>query len=361
MLYKKIIRPVLFRIDPERVHRMAVFYGKQLGNFSFARKTIKSFFYYENEKLTQTIAGIKFVNPVGLAAGFDKEAELMNILPSVGFGFEEIGSITAKPCKGNQKPRLWRLPKYKSIVVNYGLKNQGCEAIAEKLTGKKFAFPLGINIAKTNCPETVDLEKGIQDYVEGFTVMEPYADYLTINISCPNAYGGQPFSNPKYLERLLTETDKIKTKKPLFIKISPELTIKQLDELLSVCAKHNLQGFIISNLVKDRSKLAIPAEDFAKVGMGSLSGKIVYDRSNELISYIYQKTKRKYIIIGCGGIFTAEDAYEKIKRGASLVQLITGMIYEGPMAIKKINVGLVELLEKDGFNHITEAVGSKYR
>lgn len=360
MIYKKVIRPILFKIDPEQIHDLALLLGKTFGKFSLTRQLTKTCFYYKNKKLTQTIAGIRFVNPVGLAAGFDKEAEMMQILPSLGFGFEEIGSITAKPCQGNPKPRLWRLPKYKSLVVNYGLKNQGCKVIAGKLKGKKFAFPVGISIAKTNCPETTDPKIGINDYVESFLTMEPYADYLTINISCPNAYGGRPFSNSNYLKELLSKIDQIKTKKPIFIKISPELSSTQLDELLDICMKHNLTGFVVSNLVKDRSKLTIPPADFAKVGMGSLSGKIMHNRSNELISYVYQKTKGKYIIIGSGGIFTAKDAYEKITRGASLLQLITGMIYEGPRVIKKINKGLVAMLKKDGFENIAEAVGSKY-
>ncbi len=361
MIYTKIIRPFLFKIDPETIHDQALFLGRTFGKFFLTRQLAKAFFYYENKRLTQEIGGIKFANPVGLAAGFDKEAEMMQILPSLGFGFEEIGSITAKPCRGNPKPRLWRLPKYKSLVVNYGLKNQGCKVIAKKLKRKKFTFPVGINIAKTNCPETADFKRGVDDYVECFTTMEPYADYLTLNISCPNAYGGQPFSNSAYLEELLSKIDQVKTKKPIFIKISPELSLTQLDELIGICRKHNLTGFVVSNLVKDRSKLTIPPADFAKVGMGSLSGKIMHKRSNELVSYVYQKTKGKYIIIGSGGIFTAEDAYEKIKRGASLLQLITGMIYEGPAVIKKINKGLVALLKKDGFENIAEAVGSKYR
>ncbi|MEK6969067.1 MAG: quinone-dependent dihydroorotate dehydrogenase [Nanoarchaeota archaeon] len=361
MIYTKLIQPVLFKIDPEQIHDLALLLGKTFGKFSLTRQLTKTCFYYKNKKLTQTIAGIKFVNPVGLAAGFDKEAEMMQILPSLGFGFEEIGSITAKPCRGNPKPRLWRLPKYKSIVVNYGLKNQGCKIIAEKLKKKKLVFPVGINIAKTNCPETVNPEAGVNDYIESFLTMEPYADYLTINISCPNAYGGQLFSDPKYLEKLLSKIDRVKTKNPVFIKISPELSLKQLDELLSICGKHTLTGFVVSNLIKDRSKLTIPPQEFAKVGIGGLSGKILQKHSDELISYIYQKTKGKYVIIGSGGIFTAKDAYEKIIRGASLLQLLTGMIYEGPAVIKKINKGLVELLKKDGFENIAEAVGSKYK
>ncbi|MEW5896081.1 MAG: quinone-dependent dihydroorotate dehydrogenase [Nanoarchaeota archaeon] len=365
MLYKKIIRPILFKIDPERVHNIILFYGRVLGRFFLARKALKSAFYYEHPLLEQTIHGIKFKNPIGLGAGFDKDANLMNILPSIGFGYEEIGSVTAKPCSGNAKPRLWRLPKHKSIVVNYGLKSKGCKAIASKLasklSGKKFAFPLGISIAKTNCEETADPEKGIADYIEGFSTLEPFADYLTINISCPNAYGGQPFSNPELLEKLLARIDLIKTKKPVFLKISPDLSFAEINKIISVCNKHNIQGFIISNLVKNREKTGIPSESFLKIGKGGLSGKVVQKFSDDLISYIYKKTKGRYTIIGCGGIFTAEDAYEKIRRGASLLQLVTGMIYEGPAVIKHINKGLVVLLQRDGFTNISEAVGKGKR
>ncbi|MEK6846050.1 MAG: dihydroorotate dehydrogenase (quinone), partial [Nanoarchaeota archaeon] len=266
-----------------------------------------------------------------------------------------------EPCAGNPKPRLWRLPKHKSIVVYYGLKNPGCTAIAKKLAGKKFAFPLGISVAKTNCPETVDIDAGIRDYVKAFQTLEPYADYLTINISCPNAYGGQPFTDEKKLEQLLGETDKIKTKKSVFLKISPDLSKEQINQLLKVTQKHNVQGWIISNLTKEREKSGISPEEFSKVGPGGLSGKLVEKRANEMISYVYQKTGGKLTIIGVGGIFTAEDAYEKIRRGASLLQMITGMIFEGPQVVGKINHGLVKLLEQDGYQNIAEAVGAYHR
>ncbi|MBU0457252.1 MAG: quinone-dependent dihydroorotate dehydrogenase [Nanoarchaeota archaeon] len=359
-IYQKLIRPVFFKIDPERVHNMILFYGKLLGKFYLTKNILRFMFNYQNDKLKQKIHGIEFSNPIGLAAGFDKDAQLMNILPSIGFGYEEIGTITAKSCTGNPKPRLWRMPKYKSIVVNYGLKNLGCKAIAKRLKGRQFDFPLGINIAKTNSKETVDREAGIKDYVDGFSMMEPFADYITINISCPNAYGGQPFSDSESLNGLLHKIDEIKISKPIFLKLSPDLPIEEVDKIIAVCDRHNIQGFVISNLVKNRSKTYIPAKEFSKIGEGGLSGKVVYDFSNELISHVYKKTKGRYIIIGCGGIFTAEDAYEKIKRGASLLQLITGLIYEGPGVIKEINKGIVELLEKDGFTNISEAVGSEY-
>lgn len=357
MIYKTTIKPLLFKADPEMVHERIVKIGSFLGRFALTRKLTAIFFSYQHDSLIQIIDGIKYLNPLGLAAGFDKDANLLEIIPAVGFGFEEIGSITALPCQGNPKPRLWRLPQHKSLVINYGLKNEGCKAIAKKLQSKKKNSPLGISIAKTNCKRTVDTNAAVLDYCESFITLEPFADYLTINISCPNAFGGQPFSSPKLLEILLTKLDAIKTPKPRYIKISPDLSTKEVEDIILVSDKHNIQGFIVSNLLKDREKSGIPPESFSKVGKGGLSGKPIEKIANEFISHIYAKTKGKYTIIGCGGIFNADDAYAKIKAGANLVQLITGMIYEGPGLIKNINKDLTILLKKDGFTNISEAVG----
>ncbi len=361
MIYQTAIKPLLFKADPERVHERIIKIGSILGRFAVTRKLTSVFFSYRHDSLTQTIDGIKYLNPVGLAAGFDKDANLTEIIPAVGFGFEEIGSVTAMPCQGNPKPRLWRLPQHKSLVVHYGLKNEGCKAIAKKLQSlrsKKRSSPLGISIAKTNCKETADADAAVLDYYESFVTLEPFADYITINISCPNAFGGQPFSSPKLLELLLAKLDAVKTTKPRYIKISPDLSIKEVEDIISVSDRHNIQGFIVSNLLKNRKKSGLPPETFSKVGNGGLSGKPVEKFANKIISHIYIKTKGKYTIIGCGGIFNADDAYAKIKAGADLVQLITGMIYEGPGLIKDINKGLVVLLKRDGFANISEAVGT---
>ena len=360
IMYKQLIKPLLFKMDPERVHDHALALGKVLGKIKIFNPLIALFYRYKNRKLTSRVNGIKYLNPVGLAAGFDKNADLMNILPSIGFGFEEVGSITALPYKGNPKPRLHRLPKYKSLVVNYGLKNIGAMKIEKKLK-KRFKFPIGINIAKTNCKETIDTKKGIIDYYLSLKRLQKYADYVTINISCPNTFGGEPFTEPKKLDKLLAKLNTLKSNKPRYIKLSPDLSIKEVDSILKIVKKYNIQGFVISNLVKKRETTKIPMLAFSRVGKGGLSGKPVQDRSDNLISYIYKKTKGQYTIIGVGGIFNAKDAYEKIISGASLVQLITGMIYEGPMVIKKINKGLVRLLEKDDFTNISQAVGSKHK
>ena len=360
-IYKAAIKPLLFRADPEKVHDRIIKIGSFLGRCAATRKLAAISFGYRHDSLTQTIDGIKYLNPVGLAAGFDKNANLTEIIPAVGFGFEEIGSVTALPCMGNPKPRLWRLPQHRSLVVNYGLKNEGCEAIAEKLrflqTRGKRSSPLGISIAKTNCKKTAEADDAVLDYHESLTVLEPFADYITINISCPNAFGGQPFSSPKLLELLLAKLDAVKTTKPRYIKISPDLSIKEVEDIISVSGRHNIQGFIVSNLLKNRKKSGLPPETFSKVVNGGLSGKPVEKFANKIISHIYIKTKGKYTIIGCGGIFNADDAYAKIRAGADLVQLITGMIYEGPGLIKDINKGLVVLLKRDGLANISEAVG----
>jgi len=238
----------------------------------------------------------------------------------IGVRNKIIGSITALPCKGNEKPRLWRLKKSKGLVVYYGLKNDGAEKIAKKLKSKKIAIPLGISIAKTNCLETADTQKGIYDYVESYKIFSDIGDYITINISCPNAYGGLPFTDRESLSRLLTEIGKVKKTKPIFIKMAPDLSDKQLDEIIEVSQKHEIDGFICVNLTKDRENKSImnKIKDKDLPNMGGISGKVVEELSNQLIAKVYKKTNGKAVVIGCGGIFSAEDAYKKIKLGSSL-------------------------------------------
>ncbi len=351
--YKNLLKKILFLRDPEKVHNRFIKIGKFLGDNSLFRKLIKSLFYYENKKLEQSILGIKFSNPVGLAAGFDKDAELTDILPSLGFGFEEVGSITGEFCPGNPKPRLWRLKKSKALVVYYGLKSLGRKRIFLKLKHKQFRIPIGISIARTNIKKTVPLQAGIDDYVNSFRTFSGVGDYFTINISCPNTCGGEPFTNSSNLDKLLDELDKIYTKHPIFLKLSPDLSNSELDRIIELSYRHRIHGFICSNLSKKRNfKLE---ENIPK--NGGISGKVVEDKANNMIKYLYSKTKGNFVIIGVGGIFSAEDAYKKIKLGSSLVQLITGMVFEGPQLIKEINRGLVRLLEEDGFSNISEVVG----
>ena len=359
--YRHIAKPFFFRRDPEAVHDRICGIGKRLGGFTITRAVVRTLFCYQHPMLVQTIRGVRFPNPIGLTAGFDKNAELTQIMPAVGFGFEEIGSVTGESCEGNPKPRLWRLPKSKGLVVYYGLKNDGCEAIARRLRGRRFEIPIGTSVARTNCSETVPIEAGIADYVKAFRAFADIGAYFTVNVSCPNTCGGEPFTTPDRLELLLRALDPIYTYKPVFLKLPADLTHDELDALMDVASRHRVHGLIISNLTKRRDRPTINQTEIQGLDKGGIIGRPVFDPSNDLIAHAYRRINRHLILIGSGGVFSAEDAYEKIRLGAYLVQLATGLIFEGPQLIGEINRGLVRLLKRDGFSSVSEAVGSSVR
>jgi|GEM_PF-67436 len=358
-LYKYIVKQIVFLFDPENVHDFFNVMGRFLGSNIFTRLFTRAIFYYKNPMLSQKILGIKFENPVGLAAGFDKNIELYKILPEVGFGYEEGGSITGDKSEGNPKPRLWRLKKSQGLIVYYGLNNKGSDEISNRIKKEKFRFPLGVSVAKTNCERTALSEEGIKDYLKGFNLTKTIGSYMTINVSCPNAHGGQPFTDAESLDKLLKVIHKNRNKKPILIKMPPDLKRSEIDDIIEISAKYKIDGFICTNLTKDRMNKKMMAKVHEKniVGFGGISGKPVEDLSNETIKYIYKKTQGKVLIIGVGGIFSEEDAYKKIRLGASLLQMITGMIFEGPQVVGEINQGLVKLLNKDGLENISQAVG----
>ena len=355
VLYKNIMKPIFFKQDPEKVHDRMIKVGKMLGSNPITRAITTFNFGYSNDMLKQEVRGITFKNPVGLAAGFDKNAEIIKVIGATGFGYEEAGSITALQCDGNAKPRLWRLKESKGLVVNYGLKSDGAKEVQKRLENKKFKIPVGISIAKTNCRLTAKQEDGISDYIESYRTLQNIGDYVTINISCPNAYGGLPFTKPEDLDKLLGVINKEEKTKPIFIKFPPDVDEKQLDGMLETIGKYKIDGLIVSNLTKNRNNKFIKEKDLPE--KGGVSGKPLTKMSTELLRKIYKKTGDKYVLVGCGGIFTADDAYEKIKAGATLLQLITGMIFEGPQMVGEINRGLVEKLKADGYKNISEAVG----
>lgn len=346
-LYRHILKPIFFARDPEDVHNLILRRGVLLGKHRIARSITHATFGYGDSMLEQNLHGIRVANPAGLSAGFDKNAVLTQIIPHVGFGFMEVGSITAEASLGNPKPRLWRYPEEQSILVHLGLNNDGVELIASRLEHTAFHFPVGTNIAMTNRPEKFGVEEGIADYATSFRRLANIGSYFTVNISCPNTYQGEPFSDPEVLDKLFSSLDSIPTRKPIFLKLSPDLSESEVDAIVEVGQNHRLHGFVCSNLTKKHSK----------EHPGGLSGKIQQKLSDEQLAHLAKRAHGQYTLIGVGGIFSAEDAYYKIKLGASLVELITGMIYEGPQLISAINQGLVRLLKKDGFRSIQDAVG----
>ncbi len=364
LLYKVLAKPLFFSFDPELVHNTMVSLGSLMGKSSKARKITNSTLAFSHPILKQKIAGMSFSNPIGLSAGFDYNANLTDILPNVGFGFESVGTVTNIPYEGNPKPRLGRLPKSKSLLVNKGYKSDGADVIAARLRGKTFSYPLGISIGRSNSATLTTLEESMDDIVSCLEKLKKANlkhAYWELNISCPNLIHGNKsitFYPPRNLNMLLAKIDKLKLTKPLFIKMPISENNSDFDKMLNVIVKHRVSGIIIGNLQKDRTNPVFDKAEIKNAPAGNFSGKPCFARSNELIFRAYKKYGNKLVIIGVGGVFNAHDAYEKIKRGASLVMLITGMIYEGPQLIGKINRDLADLVREDGYDNVSSSVGS---
>ena len=359
--YRHILKPLLFRHDPEKIHDRFVKLGQWLGSHTLTQTSVRWLFNFEHPTLEQNLWGLTFKNPVGLSAGFDKDANLTDILPSIGFGHMEIGTVTNQPYAGNPRPRLYRLPQSKGLVVYYGLKNIGARDIVQRLKNKKNKAPMSVSIGRTNNQNFAAVESGIQDYFACLRelVTNNIGDLYTINISCPNTFGGEPFTTPELLTKLLDKLYSLPIPKPVLIKMPINLPWPEFKPLLDTALTFRVNGVIIGNLNKNHHDPAI--KDFIPPNVkGGISGKPTWNLSNELISQTHRYYGDKLTIIGVGGIFSAADAYEKITRGASLVQLITGMIFDGPQLIGEINRGLVELLRRDGYKNIHEAIG-KYQ
>lgn len=360
--YQWIFKPIFFLINPEIIHEFILNLGQFLGKYRFSKNFIRHSFHIFHPCLQQKIAGITFQNPVGLAAGFDYQAKLPQILPSLGFGFGTVGTITNMPYAGNPPPRLGRLPKSKSLMVNKGFKNEGANKVIKKLENKKLEIPIGISVGRTNSPKLPTQKKSVEDIVEAFKKFEKSDvkhSYYELNISCPNIIHGKniTFYPPKNLQELLSEVEKLGIKKPIFIKMPIEKNDQDTLAVLEVITKYSIKGVIFGNLQTHRRDPSLDPNEVKKFKVGKFSGKPCEKRSNELIKLAYEHYGKKLIIIGCGGIFSAQDAYQKIKLGATLVQLITGMVYQGPQLAAQINLELNELLKKDGFKNIKDAIG----
>lgn len=365
MLYKKIIKPLLFLFPADKVHAVALITGRILGSNSLLRAWLKMFFYYEHASLYTDILGLKLKSPVGLAAGFDYDADLMQVTPALSFGFGTIGTVTLGAYQGNPAPMLGRLPKSQSLLVNKGFKSAGMNAILKKIDGKIFEIPIGMSVGATN-RRYENFNEMTQEVVEALLLAQeaPNINYLELNISCPNliniGHFEKRFDESEGLKELLLAIAQKEVKKPLLVKMPLE---KTKEETLSLCRIMIefpwINGVILSNLAKDRSNIAFDKQEIMHASLGNFSGKPTEKKSNELISAVYKTFGDRLTIIGCGGIFSGSDAYEKICRGASALQMITGMVYLGPAVIGGINRELVELLVRDGYKSVKEAVGTK--
>lgn len=346
--YQKL-KKILFLFQPETAHNMAECALRILPKCRFINSYLVNRNFVIDPKLSQEILGIKFMNPVGLAAGFDKNATMIKAMPALGFGYTEIGTMTPRAQEGNAKPRMFRYPKLNSVQNAMGFNNEGSAKVLENL--KKvypFSIPVGANIGKN---KTTPEEHALQDYKTLIRKFEGTSDYLVINISSPNTPNLRDLQNEKFITELFSMAKEL-TSKPIFLKIAPDMEVDVAIDLCNTAVNAGAAGIIATNTTIDYS-LVKGAQDF-----GGLSGACLTEKSYALFKELARELYGKTILVSVGGIATGEEAYKRLKAGASLVQSYTGMIFEGPSMVKKINEEILELMEKDGFNNISEVIGS---
>ncbi|MBX2905821.1 MAG: quinone-dependent dihydroorotate dehydrogenase [Taibaiella sp.] len=337
-----LIRRILFSMDAERVHYMVMNWMTKAYSIAPLRGILKSLFVPKaSGKLERTIWGIKFSNPVGLAAGFDKDAKFTDSLACLGFGFIEIGTLTPRPQPGNPKPRLFRLPADKALINRMGFNNGGVDAAVERLKRRKERVIIGGNIGKN---KDTDNDKATEDYEACFLRLYEVVDYFVVNVSSPNTPGLRALQDKEPLTKLLSRLQDLNRekggKKPILLKIAPDLTNEQLDDIVTIVRDTKLDGIVSSNTTISREGLQTPTSEIEGIGAGGLSGAPLKNRATEVVKYLHSKSNGSIPIIASGGIFTAADAQEKLDAGASLVQVYTGFIYEGPAISKNICEGL---------------------
>lgn len=344
MIYKNIIRPILFKFDPEAVHNFTM----NMLSLGIMDNVMSPFYRFEDQKLKVKVGKLTFRNPIGLAAGMDKNCTALNAWEAIGFGFAEIGTVTPLPQEGNPKPRMFRLPEYRAVINRLGFNNHGADEFEKNIHTAREHLPsdfiVGINIGKN---KRTPLEDAYQDYKFSFEKLYEYADYFTINVSSPNTEGLRELQQKKYLDKILQSLQQLNKElddvypdgtKDIFLKIAPDLTEAEIEDIIEVSINNNLTGIIATNTTISRESLPDGAYE-----SGGLSGKPLKEMANNVIRFIKDKAGDKLAVIACGGVFTAKDVKEKLDLGASLVQIYTGFIYEGPFAVKKMKKKLVKM------------------
>lgn len=344
-VYKLIIRPLFFLVDPETIHHFTFRLLRIIAAVPGMKAVLNGMFSYSNSKLEKEVFGITFPNPVGLAAGFDKDAKLVDELATLGFGFIEIGTLTPKPQPGNPRPRLFRLKKDNGIINRMGFNNNGVEAAVTKLKNRKSKILIGGNIGKNKVTPN---EEATRDYELGFDALYDVVDYFVVNVSSPNTPNLRDLQDKEpltaLLNRLQEKNNAMPTRKPLLLKIAPDLSNEQLDDIVEIAIAVKLDGIIATNTTISRERLSSKTEHVEAIGAGGLSGEPLAERATEVIRYLRNELGSSFPIIGVGGIMTPKDAMDKLDAGATLIQVYSGFIYEGPSLVKRINKAIANSL-----------------
>ena len=342
-MYKLLIRPVLFLFPPEFIHHLTFNVLKLAGKIPGVLKLLSVWYAVKSKKLERNLFGLTFKNPVGLAAGFDKDAKLIDELATFGFGFIEIGTLTPKPQPGNDKPRLFRLPADQAVINRMGFNNQGVEVAVERLKRRKSTVMVGGNIGKNKITSN---ENAVEDYTQCVDELYPYVDYFVVNVSSPNTPNLRVLQEKEPLKKLLSAVKARSLAKekprPVLLKIAPDLNDDQLIDVVEILQETNTDGVIATNTTISREGLETSSDQIARIGNGGLSGKPLASRSTEVISFLRARLGASFPIIGVGGIMSADDAIDKLNAGADLVQIYTGFIYEGPGLVKAISKRILE-------------------
>ncbi|REJ78127.1 MAG: quinone-dependent dihydroorotate dehydrogenase [Acidobacteria bacterium] len=356
--YEAIVKPLVFKVPAETAHEIGIGILRASLSIPSIRSAVKGRMTRSGPGGIERF-GLRFPNPVGIAAGFDKNGLVVTQLASLGFGFIEVGTVTLRPQAGNPKPRLFRLPKDRALINRLGFNNQGASIVAERLSKTECDSVVGVNIGKN---KDVDNSDAVANYLECFRIVQPVADYVTVNVSSPNTPNLRELQGSEMLERLLSALQNVnsasKSSRPILLKIAPDLSEKAIEDVVSTALRNEIAGIIATNTTVERSGLVSDPETVRSIGAGGLSGLPLKARSTKIVGSIYKIAGEALPIIGVGGIFSGEDAFEKIAAGASLVQAYSGFVFQGPGFARNVNEGLAASLDGHGFKTLDEAVGS---